>query len=59
MSRLLRFEEVAFFAVLAEIETLLLDIGVNAHADQGVADLEDNECTRRRKNNGGQNANAA
>ena len=30
--------------MLAEIETLLLRIGIDAHADQDVANLEDNEC---------------
>src|SRR5579863_64198 len=52
----LRLERVAFFAVLAEIEALLLGIVVHAHANQDVANLEDNECAHACESEGDQNA---
>src|ERR1700722_15241659 len=55
--RTLRFKRVAFFTMLTEIEALLLGIGIHAHANQDVANLEDNECADGRESNGDQDAN--
>jgi hypothetical protein len=50
------FEEIAFLTVLAQVETLLLGIVLNANANQNVADLEDNERPHDRESNRDQNA---
>src|ERR1700733_2935683 len=44
------FENVSFFAVLAEIEALLLVTRIHAHTNQRIAHLKDNECPRCREN---------
>src|SRR5579862_6317105 len=50
----LSLEEITFFTVLAEIETLFFAIRVHAHPDQHVANLEDNQRSHDREPDGNQ-----